>query len=95
MLQRATGGYLRATEHRVVSPSPGSERISLAYFAHPKLEYRFDPIELSPAMAAQASGGDNPDPDDPVYSLFGDNYLKIRLRSHPEVAARFYADVRL
>ena len=93
MLQRATAGYLRATEHRVVNPPPGLERISLAYFAHPKLESSFEPITLPPELAARAPGGDNADPNDPVFRCFGDNYLKIRLRSHPDVAARHYADV--
>lgn len=93
MLQRATNGYLRATEHRVVSPPPGRERISLAYFAHPKFESVFEPIALPPALAREAPGGDNADPADPVHRLFGDNYLKIRLRSHPDVAAKFYGDV--
>ena len=95
MLQRATDGYLRATEHRVVSPPPGQERLSLAYFAHPSFETVVEPIRLPAALAAAAPGGENADPNDPVFSQFGDNYLKIRLRSHPDVADRFYADVRL
>jgi isopenicillin N synthase-like dioxygenase len=95
MLQRATNGFLRATEHRVVSPPPGSQRLSLAYFAHPKFEARFEPIPLPPELAAAAGGGENADPDDPVFHVFGDNYLKIRLRSHPDVAARFYRDAAL
>ena len=90
MLQRATGGYLRATEHRVVSPPPGQSRLSLAYFANPRLEAVFEPVELPPALAAAATGGDNDDPSNPVHRCFGDNYLKIRLRSHPGVAEKFY-----
>jgi isopenicillin N synthase-like dioxygenase len=93
MLQAATSGYLRATKHRVVSPPPGKERISIAYFFHPRLDCVFEPIELPPALAAEAAGGDNADANDPVLRRFGDNYLKIRLRSHPDVAAAHYADV--
>lgn len=93
MLQSATGGYLRATPHRVQSPPPGTERLSIAYFFHPRLECVFEPIELPPELAAQAHGGQNADPADPVFATFGDNYLKIRLRSHPDVAAAHYADV--
>jgi isopenicillin N synthase-like dioxygenase len=93
MLQAATSGYLRATKHRVVSPPPGKERISIAYFFHPRLDCVFEPIELPAALAAEARGGENADPSDPVLKRFGDNYLKIRLRSHPDVAAAHYADV--
>jgi isopenicillin N synthase-like dioxygenase len=93
MLQAATSGYLRATKHRVASPPAGKERISIAYFFHPRLDCVFEPIALPPALAAEARGGDNADPNDPVLKRFGDNYLKIRLRSHPDVAAAHYADV--
>ena len=90
MLQAATSGYLRATPHRVASPPPGKERISIAFFAHPRLEARFEPLPLPSELAAQTRGAQNPDPDDPVFSTFGENCLKIRLRAHPDVAARFY-----
>ena len=93
MLQAATSGYLRATKHRVASPPLGLERISIAYFFHPRLDCVFEPIALPPELAAEARGGENVDPHDPVFKCFGDNYLKIRLRSHPDVAAAHYADV--
>ena len=93
MLQTATGGYLRATKHRVQSPPPGRERLSIAYFFHPRLDAVFTPIELPPALAAAAPGGQNADPNDPIFSTFGDNYLKIRLRSHRDVALAHYADL--
>lgn len=93
MLQAATGGYLRATAHRVQSPPPGRERLSVAYFFHPRLEATFAPIALPPDLAAAARGGQNVDPADPVFATFGDNYLKIRLRSHRDVALAHYADV--
>ena len=38
MLQAATNGYLRATQHRVVSPAAGQERFSIAYFYNPNLD---------------------------------------------------------
>jgi len=93
MLQRATAGYLRATKHRVQSPPAGTERLSIAYFFHPRLESVFEPIALPPALAAEAPGGESTDPADPIFRTFGDNYLKIRLRSHPDVAAAHYRDV--
>jgi isopenicillin N synthase-like dioxygenase len=93
MLQAATRGYLRATKHRVQSPPPGRERLSVAYFFHPRLDATFAPIELPPALAAAAPGGQNTDPNDPILTTFGDNYLKIRLRSHPDVALAHYPDL--
>jgi isopenicillin N synthase-like dioxygenase len=93
MLQAATSGYLRATNHRVVSPPRRRERLSIAYFFHPKLDCVFDPVALPPELAATARGGENADPSDPVHKCFGDNYLKIRLRSHPDVAVAHYRDV--
>lgn len=90
MLQAATNGYLRATPHRVLSPPPGSARLSIAFFAHPRLEASFEPIALPAELAAKSRGAQNPDPDDPVFSTFGENCLKIRLRAHPDVAQRFY-----
>jgi isopenicillin N synthase-like dioxygenase len=93
MLQIATNGYLRATAHRVQSPPPGTERISVAYFFHPRLDSVFASIPLPPMLAREARGGQNAELHDPVFRTFGDNYLKIRLRSHRDVAAAHYADL--
>jgi isopenicillin N synthase-like dioxygenase len=93
MLQAATGGYLRATAHRVRSPPPGQERVSIAYFFHPRYECVFEPVPLPPELAHQAASGQNSDANDPVLARFGDNYLKIRLRSHRDVALAHYADL--
>ncbi len=95
MMQAATNGYLRATAHQVVSPPPGQQRISIAYFVNPRLDARFEPIALPKALAAEATGGQNEDSENPVYSTFGTNTLKTRMRSHPEVADKFYANVSL
>ncbi len=93
MLQVATNGYLRATKHRVVSPPPGKERISVAYFYNPCMNSSMEPIALPPELAAEAVGGQNPDPTDPVFATYGENWLKFRLRSHPDVAEKHYADL--
>ncbi len=93
MLQAATNGYLRATKHRVQSPPSGRERLSVAYFFHPRLDAVFAPIDLPPELSAAARGGQNADPNDPIFATFGDNYLKIRLRSHRDVALAHYADL--
>ena len=91
MLQVATGGYLRATPHRVKSPPPGVERQSIAYFFNPKLEAKFEPIPLPPELAREAVGAQNINPNDPVFNVVGENILKTRLRAHPDVAAKFYS----
>lgn len=93
MLQLATNGYLRATKHRVVSPAVGLERISIAYFFNPAMEATLEPVDLPPALAALAPGGQNANPADPVLSTYGDNWLKFRLRSHPDVAAIHHPDL--
>jgi len=93
MLQAATNGYLRATKHRVQSPPSGRERLSVAYFFHPRLDAVFAPIALPSKLAAQTRSDQNADPNDPIFATFGDNYLKIRLRSHRDVAMAHYADL--
>jgi isopenicillin N synthase-like dioxygenase len=93
MLQLATDGYLRATRHQVVTPASGADRISVAYFYNPRMEARMRRITLPAAMAAEAVGGQNANPDDPVFDVYGENWLKFRLRSHPDVAERHHADL--
>ena len=90
MLETATDGYLKATPHRVVSPPPGRERISIAYFFNPRYELPFERVELPPDLAAAAPGADH---DGVGLRVFGENNLKTRLRSHPDVARRHYADL--
>lgn len=92
LLELATNGYLRATVHRVVAPSAGSERLSLAFFLGAKLDAVVPVFQLPPELAAQALGPES-DPQNPLLRDVGWNYLKGRLRSHPDVAERFYADI--
>ena len=93
MFQLVTRGYYKATVHRVVSPPPGLERISVAYFFNPNLESTLAPVDLPPALAALAPGGASDDPLNPILANYGDNSLKVRLRSHPDVAERHHADL--
>lgn len=93
MLQVATHGLLRATRHRVVSPPSGQARTSLAYFFNPRMEACLQPVVLSEELAARAVGGQNPNPADPIFSTYGENWLKFRLRSHPDVARKHHADL--
>jgi isopenicillin N synthase-like dioxygenase len=60
----ASAGETIAARHRVLSPPAGCDRVSVAYFLNPRLDY----------------------------AGYGHEALKVVLRSHPHVAARFFAD---
>jgi isopenicillin N synthase-like dioxygenase len=92
LLELASDGYLRATLHRVVVPTAGTERISVAFFLGARLDATVPLLELPPALAAQARGPES-DPNNPLFRSVGQNYLKGRLRSHPDVAQRHHADL--
>ncbi|WP_226051001.1 isopenicillin N synthase family oxygenase [Dickeya chrysanthemi] len=87
LLELATNGYLRATVHRVTSPPVGQDRLSIAFFLGAQLDAVVPVFPLSPAH------GPASDPNNPLLREVGWNYLKGRLRSHPDVAKRYYGDV--
>jgi isopenicillin N synthase-like dioxygenase len=92
ILELASDGYLRATLHRVITPPAGRERISAAFFLGARLDATVPLLSLPPDLAAQARGPER-DPNNPLFRNVGQNYLKGRLRSHPDVARRYYADL--
>ena len=92
LLEYATDGYLKATNHRVVSPQAPDERISIPFFFNPALDKRLPLIELPAELAAEADGVTE-DPSNPIHALYGENALKSRLRAHPDVAAIHHADL--
>ncbi|MGL5811925.1 MAG: isopenicillin N synthase family dioxygenase [Aeromonas sp.] len=89
LLELASNGYLKATLHRVKSPPPGVSRLSLAFFMAARLDATVPLLSLSPELAAEAQGPES-DPTNPLFYQVGENVLKGRLRSHPDVAARHY-----
>lgn len=91
LLELATNGYLRATVHRVVSPQAGRERLSYAFFLGAQLN-AVVPVFQLPDSLARLAHGPTSDPLNPLLREVGWNYLKGRLRSHPDVANRFYVD---
>jgi isopenicillin N synthase-like dioxygenase len=93
MLELATGGYLRATLHRVVAPPPGTDRISVPFFFNPALDTRMPRIPLAPELAAAARGLSLDPTDSPILDVYGENALRYRLRAHPDVAAIHHADL--
>src|SRR5277367_2328450 len=92
LLELASDGFLRATMHRVVTPPAGIERISAAFFLGARLDAVVPLLQLPPALAAHARGPER-DPRNPLFREVGMNYLKGRLRSHPDVARRYHADL--
>ncbi|WP_438918155.1 isopenicillin N synthase family dioxygenase [Kosakonia cowanii] len=92
LLELATNGYLRATVHRVVSPPADRERLSIAFFLGAQLEANV-PLYTLPVHLAEEARGPESDPLNPLLRDVGWNYLKGRLRSHPDVAERYYRDV--
>ncbi len=92
LLELATDGYLRATVHRVLAPPAGQQRFSIAFFLAASLGSTVPRIALPPRLAAEARGPAS-DPANPLFRDVGLNTLKGRLRSHPDVAARHYADL--
>lgn len=91
MLEIATQGYLRATQHRVVSPA-GADRYSYPFFVDPRYDAVVEPLKLPAELASKARGVED-DPDNPLLAAFGANALLGWLRSHPQVARRWWSDV--
>jgi isopenicillin N synthase-like dioxygenase len=92
ILEIASNGYLRANVHRVVSPPAGGDRLSVAFFLGARLDSEVPLLALPPHLAAEARGVTQ-DPLNPLFREAGRNYLKGRLRSHPDVARRHHADL--
>ncbi|WP_442579628.1 isopenicillin N synthase family dioxygenase [Mesorhizobium sp. ASY16-5R] len=92
LLELASNGYLRATVHRVITPPAGVERISVPFFFSARLDATIPLLTLPAELAAEARGPAS-DPDNPLFRDVGTNVLKSRLRSHPDVARRHYADL--
>lgn len=85
MLEIASGGYLRATEHRVRIYD--EERLSVAYFFNPRLDATIPVLQLPADLAARARGVTDDTAHDRIYAVYGRNAWKSRLRAHPDVAA--------
>jgi isopenicillin N synthase-like dioxygenase len=86
MLEIATGGYLRATEHRVNLVHAG-DRISVPYFFNPRLDARLPVLPLPADLAGEARGVSADPANEQIYPVYGRNAWKSRLRAHPDVAA--------
>lgn len=93
MLEVATNGYLKATSHRVISPDAGDERISLPFFFGPRLDAEISVIDIAEEYQT-ASRGVTQDPTNVIHSKFGRNWLKSRVRAHPNVVDAHHPHLR-
>lgn len=92
LLELASDGLLTATTHRVISPLPGTTRISVPYFFNPALGTLLGRLTLPQDLAVQA-GGPTEDAGNVLYDRYGLNALKSRLRAHPDVAQRHHPEL--
>ena len=87
MLEWATGGYLKATRHRVLAPPPGTDRVSVPYFHNPALDAVLPRHALPADLEAEARGVGRDADDQEIRAEYGYNALKSRVRAHPDVVA--------
>lgn len=92
LLELATNGFVRAAVHDVVAPPAGVERFSVAFFFGAHYDAQIPVIEL-PEELQQRQRGVTSDPGNPIFRSVGQNTLKSRLRSHPDVARVHYPDL--
>lgn len=92
-LELATDHRLRATLHRVESPPAARDYFSVPFFYNPRFDYVVQPLDLPDHILPPRKGEARVDPADPIFAEYGYNALKGRLRSHRDVATRFYSDV--
>lgn len=90
LLEVATGGYLKATVHRVRPPAAGTDRVSLPFFLNPGYDHALPTVPLPPELAAQAHGVGPDQHGGTLHALYGLNALKSRLRAHPNVTQRYH-----
>lgn len=97
MLQLASGGYFRATPHRVASPR--AARLSLPYFFNPSLDSVVDVVLDQTQLDAlpwhhPRCGYDTDDAHNHrVMNSYGRNAFKYFARSHPHVFERHHPDL--
>ncbi|KQT63982.1 MULTISPECIES: isopenicillin N synthase family dioxygenase [unclassified Aureimonas] len=92
LLELATNGFVRADVHGVVTPAAGTERFSVAFFLGARYDATVPVIDLPPELKREERGV-SVDPLNPIFREVGQNHLKSRLRSHPDVARAHHADL--
>lgn len=92
LLEVATDGLLRANVHQVLSPADGADRLSVPFFLNPELSVTVPQLQLPEHLRPLATGTTKV-AGNPFYATYGENALKSRLRSHPNVAERYHTDL--
>lgn len=92
LLELATDGFVCADIHAATTPPPGTMRSSIAFFLGANLESEVPTMNL-PAELKRAQRGVSADPANPMLRSVGENHLKARIRSHPDVAKAHYPDI--
>lgn len=92
LLELATDGFVRADVHAAVTPPSGIVRYSIPFFLGASHEGHIPLIDLPPELKAVARGVSS-DPANPLFRSVGENHLKARIRSHPDVARAHYGDL--
>jgi isopenicillin N synthase-like dioxygenase len=92
LLEVASQGVLHANVHQVISPEPGSDRRSLCFFLNPELSTRVPVFTYEESLRPLATGP-RAVQGNPFHATYGENALKSRLRSHPNVAERHHRDL--
>lgn len=92
LLELATNGFVHAKVHDVLAPPAGMDRYSVAFFLGSRPDAVVPVIDLPPELRALARGL-SVDPLNPIFREVGQNQLKSRLRSHPDVARIHHADL--
>ena len=100
MLEKATGGYFRATPHRVKNPSSSGsrERYSFPYFYNAALRAPMKQMIASNALRwdrPKSSQSLTEDNDNVMLSIYGNNALKSLARSHAACTAKHHPDIRV
>jgi isopenicillin N synthase-like dioxygenase len=92
LLELASSGFVRANVHRVVSPPSDTDRLSVAFFFGANLNATVPVLTLPADLQAKVCGVTQ-DPNNPMFHEVAKNFLKSRLRSHPDVARAHHADL--
>ncbi|RJE20447.1 Oxidoreductase, 2OG-FeII oxygenase family [Aspergillus sclerotialis] len=101
-LEAITGGICAATTHRVIAPV-NKTRYSIPFFLSVRMDLTLDQLKESTAHIVRKI----PASDDrkkkavdvpseflsPLYSCFGEAYLRNRILSHPDVGQKWYPEL--
>ncbi|BCS29587.1 isopenicillin N synthase family dioxygenase [Aspergillus puulaauensis] len=101
-LEAITGGICAATTHRVIAPTTKT-RYSIPFFLGVRMDLTLDQLRDSGAhIVARIPASDDRKkravdvPSEflsPLYSCFGEAYLRNRILSHPDVGRKWYPEL--